>query len=132
MRSLTSASIHRFSIIIFLLFLPNIFTAQVKIHEKIEISPKIKITNKANSSSSNSSIPYFEIVGIPGDYAQMTGIRVNIPSQCTITGSYNGEGTCSSLSMEGYALPNEAFNTSACEILSIGPVNGCGCGNFLI
>jgi hypothetical protein len=106
-------------------------TAQVKIKEKVEITGKPK-TLQMRETSSNSSIPYFEIVKMPQAYDQMTQIRVNIPSQCTITGSYSAEQyTCYGLAMDGYSFPQEAFNTYACQILDIGPVTGCECGCFI-
>ena len=131
MKATTLTAMRRFSIptILFLLFTAAL-NAQVKIKAKVEIASKALQMRK---TSSNSSIPYFEIVKMPQAYDQGTDIRVNIPSRCTITGSYNDNGgnTCEDISMNGYALPKEAFNTSACTILSIGPLGGCSCGVFI-
>ena len=117
--------------ILFLLSI-TVLNAQTSIiiKQRVEISSKALQMRK---TSSNSSIPYFEIVKMPQAYDQATDIRVNIPSRCTITGSYNDNGgnTCEDISMNGYALPKEAFNTSACTILSIGPLGGCSCGVFI-
>jgi hypothetical protein len=93
MQSPTIVTHRLFFILITVILLSTVLGAQsgVKIHERIEIAPKIKITNKANSSSSE--LPYFVgsiNLGIgsvdPKDYSQ--SFTVLRPCKIVGTGTF--------------------------------------------